>query len=113
MYLPFTIQMLVKIKSSGLSGSNGFIVLPIALAPEELEILDTDLLQGQSSAAFLEEYPLELMHDSQENLDKHNRCSVDANGDEDDTLLGLAGHEEVDVEEDEGEDRVVEGASLR
>ena len=48
------------------------------------------------------------MVDSEKDFNEHDCGCVDPDGYEDDSLLGLPGHEKVDVEEDEGQNGVVE-----
>lgn len=87
---------------------DGLVVLSVAVLPEVFEVLDSDCFISQFSAAFLEEHPLDLVVYCEEDFYEHDGGCVDPDGDEDDSLLGLPGHEEVDVEEDEGENGVVE-----
>ena len=87
---------------------DSLVVLPVAVLPIIFEVLDSYCFVSQFSAALLEEHPLDLVVDCEEDFNEHDCGCVDSDGDEHYSFFGLSGHEEIDVEEDKGEDGVVE-----
>ena len=88
--------------------SDYLVVFSVALAPVVFEVLGTNGLVAQFSAAFLEDHPFQLMVGCEKDFEEHDCCGVDSDCDQDDTFFSLSGHEEIDVEENESQDCVIE-----
>lgn len=86
----------------------GSLIRLVTLLPEKFELVHSELVILDFPAAALEKKPLEVVNNGQGGLNEQDGGCVDADGEEDDALFGFPGHEEVDVEEDEGKDCVVE-----
>ena len=83
-----------------------------AVLPEGPEAVDPELVLLHLAAALLEQQPLEMMDDGEYNLDEQDGCGVDSYGQQHDAFLGVAGQEEVDIEEQECQQGIVEQPTL-
>ena len=84
------------------------VVLFVAVSPEVAELLNADGFVLELATAFFGYHPLDVVVGGKEHLEEHDGCRVHSDCDQDYPFFCLTRHEEVDVEEDEGEDSIIE-----
>ena len=101
-----TINKLVKSFSALIDCSHIGLVI---FSPEASELVHSEFVDLPAPAQHLVHHqPFEVVQDGEENLDQQDGCCIHTDGQQNYTLLCLSGHEEVNVQENEGQECIVE-----
>ncbi len=91
----------------------GSVKLAITLLPEFFEFdVTIDFLTWNGSAAPFSQHPFQVMNDCQHDFKHQDWSGINTDSEQHQSFFGLSRHEKVNVQEDKGEQSIIEQPTL-